>query len=376
MKAKLWSIIIVITIIATLLLTGCKHTDNTTTITDKSNPTTSITINNNLTSTIPTVLPTQADFGINVSLNEPPKPGETAELTFWAHTYDANFYTVNQGTENAQAWMEFWWTNPNASYLEAKQAVRIPLEEVVISGDTTWEGNYKEKGHIELHCTIQLPREGIWRIEGYFTGEGWKGPICGYREIFVSKDIAAQMYELKSSSLDYLTYFDYGFLKDARKIDYLTEDTRPQIVELDISKAPVAGEKVTLTCTVASLHDVANWSMQIEFYRRLAGDARVKVPSSEFLVEGELQWQGDLKQAEPTVFTTTIKFPEEGDWEIVAYGNSQQNIASQKFGADDGIDITITLAISYYGWKTQYFTQTTNTTQNPTIITVIPTDYR
>ncbi len=365
------TIVLLLVLVAMIFMVACNSPRETTTSTTSTIVTSSTTSISTTLTTIPITQTTQASYSAGLFIKPVPKIGETTELTFSFQIFDPDYVEINKGLEDSQAWIEFWWTNPWGSYLEAKQAVRIPVEEVVISGDTTWEGNYKEKGHLELHCIVQLPREGIWRIEGYFTGEGWKKPICGYREVVVSKDIAAQLNsdELKSSPLAYLTNFDYGFLKDSRKLDYLTEDTRPESIELDISKAPKVREEVTLTCTVASLHDVANWSMQIDFYRRLADNSLVKVQGTELLVKGELQWQGDLKQTEPTVFSTTIKFPEDGDWEIDVNGNSLQSIENQKAGAADYFQITISSAISYYGWKPQYFTPTTKPTQNIPITT-------
>jgi hypothetical protein len=291
------------------------------------------------------------------------------------NTNDPEFYQTSPGTDNAQAWLEFWWTNTNGSYLEAKQAVQIPLSEVVISGDTTWQGNYKEKGHIELHCTIQLPKEGVWRIEGYFTGEGWKEPIYTYREFASSKNTAVMMHsnELKASSLAYLDNFNYGVLKDKRKIDYLSEQFDPVILELDISKAPKAGEEVTLTCTIASLHDVPDYSLAFTFYQRLPDNNLIQVPGSNLLVKGELQWHGNLKQAEPTVFTATIKFLEEGDFEIYAGGISPTNINNQKGEDADILDITIKSTTNFYGWKPLNITSTTTPTQKPPSITTTVT---
>ena len=363
------NVIITLFFIISLLLTGCKPVVSTITSTTSTSTITS-------TTSVPTTQDTTSPpYFIYIVVNPLPKIGETAELVLTVNTNDPEFYLNNPGTENAKAWIEFWWTNTNGSYLEAKQAVQIPLSEVVISGDTTWQGNYKEKGKMELHCTIQLPKEGVWRIEGYFTGEGWKEPIYTYREFASSKNTAVMMHsnELKASSLAYLDNFNYGFLKDKRKIDYLSEQFDPVILELDISKAPKVGEEFTLTCTIASLHDVPDYSLSFTFYQRLPDNNLIQVPGANLLVKGELQWRGNLKQAEPTVFTTTIKFPEEGDFEIYAGGISPTNINNQKGEDADILDITIKSTISFYGWQPLNITSTTAPTQNPPSITTTVT---
>jgi hypothetical protein len=74
-----------------------------------------------------------------------------------------------QGIKESIAWIEFYWNNTRGSYSEAKYAVKIPAEEVVVSGDTNWEGNLLE--NIQLCSQIRLPREGIWKIKAFFSAE-------------------------------------------------------------------------------------------------------------------------------------------------------------------------------------------------------------
>ena len=335
-------------LVISLLLAGCKPVVTSTSTTYTSTNTDMPSSTNTSTSSTPTVTTNSTvTSGCFVHLKSIPKTGETAELVFTVFGLLAN-----GGLENAKAWIEFWLTNTNGSYLEAKQAVLIPLSEVVISGDTTWQGNYKEKGHLELHCTIKLPEEGVWKIEGYFTGQGWDKPISHYVPIAVSKDFAALLNtdELKSGPLSYINNFDYGFLKDKRKIDWLNA-SMPIIIELDIPKAPLVGEEATLTCTIASLHDVPDFSETIDFYKRLPNGGEEKANSADFLVSGSLTWQGNLKQVEPTVFSVVIKFPKEGEWEIYAEGNSQERINKQYAGYCDTMEIGISSIRSYFGWK-------------------------
>ena len=177
----------------------------------------------------------------------------------------------------------------------------------------------------------------------------------------------------KSSSLAYLSNFNYGRLMDSRKIDYLNEQSEPVIMELDISKAPKVGEEATLTCTIASLHDVADYYVSIAFHRRLGDNTILTVPGSELLLKGALQWQGNLKRAQPTIFTTTINFPEEGDWEIYAAGKSHENIDNHNPGYSDNLEINISSVVSSYGWKPLYVKTTTTTPINTPVITTTPT---
>jgi hypothetical protein len=358
--------IAVVLVISAGILAGCKQTGITTT----GSATTTTTPN---TTTIFTIEPTMAPYIDSISLKTVPKLGETAEMTYTFDVIASDFLQGRPGAEDAKAWIEFWWTDTNGSYLTAEQAVNVPLSEVVVSGNTTWQGDYTKTKSLHLTSTVKLPRAGIWKIEGYFTGKGWETPINFYNRCFISKDYAMYMngYNSGPPSFDYLTYFDYGYLKDKRASDYLNEQSAPVRVELDLSKAPQAGEEVTLTCTIASLHDVPDYSLSLRFYRRGLNGGLTLVPTSTFLVNGELNWQGNLLQGKPTVFTTTIKFPQEGEWEIYVGGKSPEYIKTNK--SDDGsvLDITIATPKSFYGWKPIIVNPATSTTENT--LTVVPT---
>lgn len=366
-----------------VMAAGCKPvstTTSTTTTNNLSTTTSTTTITSTTTSstttttTIPTIEMTQMPYSIVVAIKYPQKIGETAELLFTVHTNNIEFYQLHPGTENARMWLEFYWTNTQGSYYEAQHMVAVPLSEVVVSGDTTWQGNYKEKGYLQLKCIIQLPREGVWTIKGFISGQDWSEPLSDDTRIAVTKDNAGIMSEpsFRSGPLGYLSNFYYGLLGVDGETTRLGTNT-PIIVKVDTSKPPLVGEEVTITCTISSLSDVPNCFLQIDFYRRLNDGSSGKVDGSNFLVNGSLQWQGDLKQAQPTVLTTIIKFPIEGDWQIHVQGHSQANPNNYKGMYATNLELNISSAVSSYGWKPLRITPSTNTTQNSTVITTTQT---
>jgi len=73
----------------------------------------------------------------------------------------------------ASARLGFGWANIRGSYAEAEHGQAIPPDEVVISGNATWQGDALEKGVHTFTCKIRFPREGIWTIGGVFTANGW-----------------------------------------------------------------------------------------------------------------------------------------------------------------------------------------------------------
>jgi hypothetical protein len=116
---------------------------------------------------------------------------------------------------NSKAWISISRAGIHDSYSEAKKFTEVPLEDVVVSGDTTWEGNALENRSIKLKSIISLPRDGIWDFQGYFKGNNWKSPLQFrlYGHYFAATDEIAILYksdEMIISPLAYLEYFDYG----------------------------------------------------------------------------------------------------------------------------------------------------------------------
>lgn len=259
-------------------------------------------------------------YEIILSLSPLPKLGETAELIFITKI---NFLPGPEYLANARAWVEFSYANTKGSYSEAKYAVPVPLDEVLVDGELTWEGNAIGIMPLELTGTIQLPREGVWKITGYFSGEDWEKPFKKERRIAVTEDAAAIIgtEDFKSGPLGYLDNFNYGH--GVKRVP--DERFDPVILELDISKVPRVGEEVILTCRILSMIDAPDYSVQISFTRRLEDNSILKIPGDSLLVDGNLKWEGDLKKDEPVEFSASIKFPEDGDWEIMALGDCPTN---------------------------------------------------
>ena len=125
----------------------------------------------------PTPIGDNVDIAFQVAVSPAPKLGETAELVF-SVLFPPNpiFHRIpdERSLVHSRAWVEFYWTNTQGSYSEAKKAVPVPLSEVLVSGDLSWEGNaggmVGTGGTINLLSKVQLPREGVWKIKGFFSG--------------------------------------------------------------------------------------------------------------------------------------------------------------------------------------------------------------
>lgn len=300
--------------------------------------------------------------GISLTLSKPPKLGDTAEITFKAFLkYFTWVYYKNipQDTAKTRMWIKFTRANIKGSYSEAKYAVEVPLEQVLVKGDLSWEGNPFQNGDvIELHSTIKFPQEGVWLISSYFSGENkdptaYLGtvdkPIEEDIRLSITKEAAAvwRSRESRSSPVAYLNNFSYGQLGRPT----LSTDLHPIITELDISKAPKVGEETLLTCHVSSLYDIPDFSVQITFRKRTDGDRTEAVPENNLLINGSLSWKGDLKKDTPPQLYATIKFPESGDWWIHVQGNYP---ATDRPGIADEIKLNVNRNRGYFGWENSF----------------------
>jgi hypothetical protein len=309
----------------------------TSSISSMTSPATTFTESSPPTTSIDTELPYRIDSILTISTA--PKLGESADLTFTVDVIklDEQLHP-KAGLAKSKAWIDFYWTNIHGSYSEAYSSVQIPLDEVEASSSLSWNGSYN-KG-FTLKGKFQLPKEGIWNIRGHFVGEGWSYGTGAEVEVAVADGTAAIMNSegFKSSPIAYLGDFTYG--RGGGPI--IPDMTYPLTLGLDISKAPRVGEEVILSCRVNSLIDVSDFSIQWSFYK-----GKEKVPEANLLTSKDLGWKTDIKKGEPVIFSTAIKFPTDGDWQIFAGGKSGTKFIT---GAGDNLKFTITSTRSYFVW--------------------------
>ncbi|MDD5700865.1 MAG: hypothetical protein PHU23_02340 [Dehalococcoidales bacterium] len=313
----------------------------------------------------------------SLSLSRAPRLDQTAELVF---SNAMGFYKIGNAKEEnppdykVRAWVEFHYANIYGSYSEAKYGEDVPLEEVLVNGDLIWEGNpFDIEDDLDLRGEIQLPREGVWEITGYIESEGSGVSTLDKRfeeeiRVAVTRDAAVIMgdtWEFETGSLAYLDNFSYGQLSE-RVPNELFE---PVVLELDISRIPGVGEEALITCVIRSLHDVTDFTAEITFIRRTDDNPWLKVSGDNLLVDGDLKWEGNLKQDEPVEFSATIKLPEGGDWQIYAFGDYPTN---EMIGFSDNIKMNISGNIRSFGWKELPSRPRTRTDQAPAITSIPP----
>ncbi len=111
----------------------------------------------------------------------------------------------------------------------------------------------------------------------------------------------------------------------------------PIKVNLSISKLPVLNELVDITCEVTSQSDAAN------------STAQIKLSKGASLINGNLEWQGDLLAEIPVSFSAQIVFKETGHQTIEA---TARHVIDDKnsWGDLDAIYIDIGYESSTFGW--------------------------
>lgn len=300
-----------------------------------------------------------------------PLPRETVSWVFHLET-SAKWEKLNQGSKantltEAKAWLEVKWAGIDGSYSEARSYSNVPIEEILVSGETRWEGNARQHRTIDLSPEIRLPRDGVWLFQGYFSGRDWseRETLCYEIVIAVVDGVAVNYrYGLEGSALSYLQWFDYG---TSSKVP--VSESRPIHVELDISKLPRAGEEVVLTYRVSSpFFSIKDFYMRTLIVKK--EDKPITIPSSDVLISGELNWTTDIAKGEVIERTAIIKLPETGEWVIQASG-SYPGQKSGLSGTTDDIKITINDEKSYYGWEERR-TESTIRPTDPTTTTTRP----
>lgn len=129
---------------------------------------------------------------------------------------------------------------------------------------------------------------------------------------------------------------------DIRKIrEENTQDkstNSPITVDVRISKAPKINENVKLFFTITSAFDAPNSIAEIE------------LPEGAILVNGNLNWKGDLIKNIPVQLSSTIKFIKEGNWTIKTF--AKQIFDEENWWGDvDYIYLNVTKKAGQFGFS-------------------------
>jgi len=256
---------------------------------------------------------------VKLELSKAPKVGETAELTMTVTTRP----DPRIGLGHGRAWLAFSRVDTSGSYRNYKESIRgvnISPEAVLTRGNVNWEGRATTDAPLVFQTTVRFPEAGIWEVTGYFQRDGRSHPTFGSIKLAVESDRAG-IY----GSEAYLTG-ELEWMKDYSRGRAVPKNV-PITASLDLTSPPRLGEHAELTWSIVSAKDIENAGVNIEFKLMEQGTPLAnKIKGNETLVAGDLSWQGSLEEGVPVSSSATIKFPQEGDWEIVLICDDSESI--------------------------------------------------
>jgi hypothetical protein len=179
--------------------------------------------------------------------------------------------------------------------------IRLPEGFELVSGDLSWVGDITKGDEVEvISAVVKAIKVGNWAIElrtsidpekqgGFSMYPDWQDAIY----VSVLEDSAEWG--------KYPPWYEGGGHEVPIKV--VDEASIPK-VDLSISHAPLVNEPAEITCTLTTLIDYPNMNAQIE------------LTYGADLVDGSLEWHGDLIANVPATFSAQVVFTRSGGYEI------------------------------------------------------------
>jgi hypothetical protein len=171
--------------------------------------------------------------------------------------------------------------------------INIYLSEGIelVEGDSTWEGDIKQGEPIQVTIIVRPIQEGQWDIISYVES------------VFSSKRKVENTYYLV-----FLTSRDSGQVSRTHFYPPPVEDKSVYIpvgLVIEVPHFPNVGEEVIVTFSLIASEDVPHVKVVIV------------LPEELVLIDGVLEWAGDVEKEKEETFQITIKTTEEGRFEIL-----------------------------------------------------------
>jgi hypothetical protein len=180
--------------------------------------------------------------------------------------------------------------------------IRLPEAFELVGGNLSWFGDINQGAELEVvSAVVRAIEAGNWAIElrtsidpeeqgGFSMYPDWQDAIY----VAVSEDSAEWGV--------YPPWYEGGGHEVPIEV---VDETSSPIVALSISHAPLVNEPAEITCTLTTLIDYPDMNAQItSIYGDLA------------LVDGSLEWHGDLAANMPATFSAQVVFTRSGVYEI------------------------------------------------------------
>ncbi|MDD5190077.1 MAG: hypothetical protein PHE50_03430 [Dehalococcoidales bacterium] len=194
--------------------------------------------------------------------------------------------------------------NEMADNLNDQPDSLLPPATIVQNGATQWAltpstDKVKEK----YSLTVSFPETGEWLITGYWELDNKK---------IIANQLKFTIGEKKGTM---------GWQKDYSPVGthYIPADELfPLSVKMEIARIPGVNQIVDLKCTCVSLNSDVPAAIDLRIYH-MEGTEAVQIPLNEVIVEGDIGWRGIYEANKPIVKTFQLKFPQTGDWYMLAF---------------------------------------------------------
>ena len=227
------------------------------------------------------------------TLESPPAEPITVELSF----------PSGAPPLNTEAELNCIVKAPAISLKKMSVEIRLPEAFELMSGNLLWVGDINLGDEVEvISAVVKAVKTGNWAIElrtsidpeeqgGFSIYPDWQDAIY----VSVLEDSAEWGI--------YPPWYEGGGHEVPIKV---VDETSSPIVDLSISHAPLVNEPAEITCTVTTLIDYSDMNAQVKL---TYGDALA-------LVDGSLEWCGDLVANVPATFSAQVVFTHSGHYEI------------------------------------------------------------
>ena len=203
--------------------------------------------------------------------------------------------------------------------------IQLPDGFELVSGELSWAGTVPEDSSIDVvSAVVKSIKVGNWTIDETHNIEVYSGPGGGRIYVAVSEDSA-----------------EWGkYPPWTREGGYPVPPVQSEgpviIKEFSISHAPVLGEPADLTLTVLTRDDMPDSTV------------RIMLPEGAAVIDGNLEWHGDLKAGVPVTLSAKIVFKKTGNWRI--YGGYWQWVGKENsWGVFHSIYLIIGVNNSSFG---------------------------
>lgn len=300
---------------------------------------------------------------VEMSLSSAPKVGETAELTVRITQND----TREPQNRVTRTWLKFLYRNTEGTYQEYRNAVEVPMEEVLLSSTADWAGDLRAGSPLEFRIPMKLLKPGLWEIRAYAQKDD--GTTVSGNRLYLGT--TADKAGMRGTEADRLGQLEW--MKDYRDAGGKGWGGKGYLIDtiVDFPHPPQLGETIQLKWTVTSAYDTGPVKVTVSLTHAERGGYRFEMASVDKVrVDGDLQWEGELNKGESVSGVATVVIPEEGDWDVTINCSELDKDSPNIYNyAQTAVHLSVSSSGGRWGWVESH------SSPAPTSLPTIPADH-